>query len=504
MAGGAHAATGDSTFDVLEYRILGNTVLETKVIEKAVMPYLGPHRTMKDVETARSELEAAYHRAGYGTVYVDIPEQRVNEGIVRLHVTEGRLNSATITGARYYSEQQIKAAVPAAQQGAVPQLSLLQQQIAVINGVTADRTVVPVLKAGPVPGTVDLSLRVQDDLPLHGSLEFNNQRTADTTPDRLLASLSYGNMFGRFDTLSLQYETSPENASEVGVYVANYAARLGDSGDQLAAYVLHSNSNIAALGTLAVIGDGTVYGLRWISPLTRIPGLLQTLTLGFDYKDYGQNVRETATTGLSTPIRYANLSASYGEGRTLGPAQLQWSVTANFGPRSLPNDETLFANKRYQGQANYFYIRSDSSVSFTGPGKWQLIAQLDGQWAAEPLISNEQFSVGGAASVRGYLETEALGDYGVRGSLQLLSPPWRLRKLINLSGFLFVDAARVDTLDPLASDVPATSLRSVGAGIDVTALTCGSGRLTWAEPLIAAGHTTARDSRWLFDVRCAW
>lgn len=497
-------AADDNAFDVMEYRILGNTVLSVKTIERAVMPYLGPHKTIKDVEKARAELETAYHSAGYGTVYVDIPEQKVVDGIVRLHVTEGRLNRATINGARYFSEGQILALVPAAKEGAVPQLPQLQNEIAQVNAGSPDRTVVPVLKAGPVPGTVDLSLRVQDKLPFHGSVELNNQRTADTAPNRLLASLSYGNMFGRLDTLSAQYETAPGKAGQVSVVAGNYAAHVGDSGNQLAFYVLHSNSDIAALGGLAVLGQGTVYGLRWISPLVRQSHLLDTLTLGVDYKDYGQSVQTGPSASLSTPARYTNLSAGFGEGRTLGPAQLQWSLTANFGPRGLPNDENQFANKRYQGQPNYFYLRGSGSLTLANAKDWQVLLQVDGQWADEPLVSNEEFSIGGAMSVRGYLETEALGDYGVRGSLQFQPPPWHIAHGIELVGFAFVDAARAEILDPLASDVPATSLRSVGTGFSITSTRCLSGNFTWAEPLVSAGRTREHESRWLFATRCAW
>jgi hemolysin activation/secretion protein len=253
-----------------------------------------------------------------------------------------------------------------------------------------------------------------------------------------------------------------------------------------------------------VLGQGTVYGIRWISPLVRQTHLLDTLTLGVDYKDYGQSVRTGPNASLNTPISYTNLSAGFGEGRTLGPAQLQWSLTANFGPRDLPNNEDQFANKRYQGQPNYFYLRGSGSLTLTSAKNWQVELLLDGQWTDEPLISNEEFSIGGVASVRGYLETEALGDYGVRGSLQFQPPPWHVTHSFQIVGYAFADAARADILEPLASDIPGTSLRSVGTGLSFTTTKCVSGNLTWAEPLVSAGSTRKHESRWLFATRCAW
>jgi len=60
-------------FAILEFRVLHNTVLGTRDIERAVYPHLGPNRKIDDVQAARVDLEKAYHDAGYSTVYVDIP-----------------------------------------------------------------------------------------------------------------------------------------------------------------------------------------------------------------------------------------------------------------------------------------------------------------------------------------------------------------------------------------------------------------------------------------------
>jgi hemolysin activation/secretion protein len=491
------------TFDVYEFRVLGNSVLASGVVETAVYSHLGPGRSLKDVEAARTELENAYHKAGYGTVFVDIPPQTVDEGIVRLRVTEGRLHSANVSGARYFSERQIKAGVPEAATGTVPNLPVLQRQITQLNGQSADRTVVPVLKAGPLPGTVDLAMKVDDRLPFHGSLELNNQYSVDTEHERLLATLMYGDMFGRLDSLSMQYEGTPGKAGQVGVYAANYTTHLGPD-NQLAFYVLHSSSDIATLGALAVLGAGTVYGARWVSAITRTPALQQTFTAGIDYKDYSQDINSGSTGNLSTPVVYTNLTAAYSELRNFTPWQLQWSVSTNFGPRDAPNDDLQFADKRYNAPANYFYLRADTALTLLTSGKWQISLQLDGQWANEPLISNEQFSIGGAYSVRGYLETETLGDKGWRVSLQPQTPPWHLLRALDVNAFVFADAAGVSILDPLPSDTPSTTLASIGAGINLIARHCFTGNLTFSDPLKTGPETHAHDSRWLFITRCAW
>ncbi len=79
-------------------------------------------------------------------------------------------------------------------------------------------------------------LKVDDHLPLHTSFEVNNQYTADTSKLRVVGSVAYNNLFNRLDSLSLQYQTSPTEPSEIGVFVANFATHVGDNDKQLALY----------------------------------------------------------------------------------------------------------------------------------------------------------------------------------------------------------------------------------------------------------------------------
>lgn len=117
---GGPPAKPEATFEIKEFRVLGAVVLPRIAIERAVYPYLGADRTINTVKEAADALEKAYKDAGYGAVYVDIPEQEVADGIVRLKVTEGTLESVHVRGERYYSRRQILAALPALEPGRHP------------------------------------------------------------------------------------------------------------------------------------------------------------------------------------------------------------------------------------------------------------------------------------------------------------------------------------------------------------------------------------------------
>jgi hemolysin activation/secretion protein/AraC-like DNA-binding protein len=125
---------------------------------------------------------------------------------------------------------------------------------------------------------------------------------------------------------------------------------------------------------------------------------------------------------------------------------------------------------------------------------WSVKLHADGQWADGPLFSNEQYGMGGTASVRGYLDGQAYGDTGWRFSVE---PQTRLFKIgmvgneghedpcwVRASAFL--DYGRIYLL---AQPPPGSDSRKsfCGAGWAMTA-NIGShldGRLTVAWPLIS-------------------
>jgi hemolysin activation/secretion protein len=495
------AAVSNSRFDVHEYRVLGNSVMSNRDIETVLYPLLGDNKTIEDVQTARGALEKAYHDHGFATVFVDIPEQEVSDRVVRLRVTEGRLHSVQISGARYFSERKIVAALPAATPGKVPNFSTLQSQLNAVNARTPDLAVVPVLKAGPTPGTVDMALKVSDKLPLHGSVELNNQYTPDTRPLRVIASLSYNDLFQHFDTFAAQYQTAPQEVSQVDVIAINYAWGALPNEWHPSVYFIDSNSNVPTVGTVGVLGAGQIYGARLGFPLPGALARTQSLTLGLDYKHFGQAIGLASGPPIETPISYVNLSLAYAGGWSAKALDSAVGATANFGPRGAPNDPNEFANKRYQARANYFYVKVDSSLLLHLPAGLRLLLRADGQWTAEPLITNESFVASGADGVRGYLEAEVLADRGIKGSVQLQSPvlQWRTLPLGDL--FTFYDVARAEMIDPLPEEAALTHISSWGAGLHLLPGKAVTGSLTWANPLANAPYTLSGHSRVLFLVR---
>jgi hemolysin activation/secretion protein len=495
------ASPTEQNFDVGEYRVVGNTALSARDIERLLYPLLGPKKTLADVEAARKKLEDLYHERGYGTAFVDIPPQTVSDGLVRLRVTEGRIESTVINGARYFPERDVIARLPSAAPGKVLQLSKLQEELGAVNSETPDRAVVPILKAGSAPGTVDLALKVSDNLPLHGSVELNNQATIDTHELRTILSLNYNDLFGRLDSLALQYQFTPQEFSQVRVIAINYASHTLESGLQPSLSYINSNSNVATVGSLGVLGIGEITSAKLSYALPTSPASLQSLSLGVDYKHFRNTISQDAATALDTPITYLNLSAAYNGFWRSEHQTTTLSFSANAGPRRLVNNAAAFEDDRFKGRPNYFDLRADLVTIVKLPADFNLRLRAAGQGATEPLITNEDFSLAGADGVRGYLEAEELVDKGIKGTLQLISPGLHRHDLIIIDAYGFFDVGRGSIFDALPGEPVNARLRSWGFGLDILPGQKFTASATWARAMDTASVTHAGDSRVLFIAR---
>lgn len=486
------AAVADSrpVFDVFDFQIDGNTVLDDETLEKAVYPFLGPGKTQDDVEKARISLEDSYRKAGYPTVIVSIPEQDVNEeGRVLIAVVEGSIESQHITGSRYHDLNEIRASVPALAEGKVPHMPTVQEQMATLAQQSGDRNVTPIFRAGSTPGKMEVELRVKDELPLHGNVEMNSRSSANTSYSRLIGSVRYDNLWQKYHSASLQYQVSPEVSDEVSVWSGTYVLPTGWADTRLALYGVGISSNTqlgASVGGMSVVGSGSIYGARLLKPLsTEGSGFLHNLTFGMDYKSFDQGLRLVGQDTGKTSIQYAKFMTGYDAIYRTPTSTSSLNLVVNYSFRGMGNDEAQFISKRSGASADYLYLTGDMKFQYRLPMDFRLQTRAQGQASMSQLISNEQFSAGGPLSVRGYHQTQVLADQGINLSLELYTPrllpdSWEYAQNLRLLGFL--DWAHLWTMAPIAPTSPDSELSSAGLGLRSVWFKHLLAELDWAYP----------------------
>ena len=269
------------------------------------------------------------------------------------------------------------------------------------------------------------------------------------------------------------------------------------------------NSRVSTLGSIDVTGKGEIAGLRAAFKLPNIGDYSHSFTLGIDYKALEQDVTIGAvTTATKTPTTYVPLTFDY-SGTWVGPSfltDLDLQVVLNL--RGIGSNATQFDNNRFGADRNFIYFRGDVEQTEDLPYDLQLYAKLSGQIADSPLINSEQFSAGGLDTVRGYLESEVLGDNAAVFNFEGRSPsllswiktPSSAKTANDWRFYGFFDAAAVSIDEALPGQAVRYSLASYGAGTRMTVFNDFNASLDLAVPLFSQAFTKANNPFLTFRV----
>ncbi|WP_407181344.1 ShlB/FhaC/HecB family hemolysin secretion/activation protein [Bradyrhizobium sp. STM 3562] len=503
-------------FDIDDFAVQGADALPQIEIEKAIYPFLGPNRTADDVEKARAALEKAYHDKGLQTVSVAVPQQNVAGGTVILKVTELKVGRLRVKNSRYFDLDKIKQGAPSLKEGTVPNFGDVTKDIVSLNQ-WPDRRVTPALRAGVTPGTVDVDLNVEDTAPIHGSLELNNRQSPSTTAERIVGTVHYDNLWQLGHSFSFTYQVAPERRKDAEVFSASYLARVpGVDWLSFLTYGVKSDSSVATVGGTNVVGPGEIVGERAVITLPTRDHLFHTLSIGADFKHFDQTV-SLGTDGFSSPVTYYPMVASYSATFQLDKSTTQMNASLTYNLRTPSSSLQEFDNKRFNASPNFTHFNLDVSHTQELPEGVQLYGKVQSQLADGPLVSSEQFSLGGLDTVRGYLESEVLGDNGVAGSIELRSPDVGdvlQKNLKNETGqgaprfntfnewrfFVFTDAGQAMVLKPLPDQVSHFEEWSYGLGTRFKFFDHINGMVVGSMPMISQAYTRANNPRVNFRI----
>jgi hemolysin activation/secretion protein len=240
----------------------------------------------------------------------------------------------------------------------------------------------------------------------------------------------------------------PGGTTELNVYASRSTI---DTGVTPGPMTLVTNSPTLSITRGSYSQDITIneaLGFRLSKPLPDFYGLKSHLQAGLDYKSYNISSFETndffgtlhlvSSNGTPFTTNFVTPSPVPASVRTVNylPLTLRWDgdLPDQYGGTSFGlsySANVYYSNGRSNLQAlanspkatGYWHI-AGASLGREQPlyGEWKLVLRADGQWASEPLISNEQFGVGGINGVRGYREGEVFGDTGWRATSELKTP----------------------------------------------------------------------------------
>lgn len=458
-------------FNIDRFEVVGNTLLPASGLEHVIALYTGPNKDFGDIQRALASLEAAYRDRGYGVVQVFLPEQDITQGVVQVRVLQPRVGRVLIDGNTHFDNQNIRRSLPTVKEGAAPNSKDIARNLQITAEHPVKQTSV-LLRSGASDDRVDVNIKISDDKPWRGFLTLDDTGTGDTGYFRLGVGYQHSNVFNRDHVFTAQYVTSPTDADQVSVYGAGYRIpfySLNSSLDVIAGYSDVDSGTVQ--GLFNVSGQGSIGIVRWNTYLPKSADYEHKVALGLDYRAYQNRVLFQGV-GVVPDVTIHPLSLTY-NGLWRGTAT-ELSFYGS-GARNIPGgkdgDDAAFQASRAGANADYSVFRYGFNYVRRFQSEWQTRLGFNGQYTQDPLVSGEQFGIGGPDSVRGYQLRELADDRGMAAQLELYTP--ELARSVGLSESYklrllgFFDYGSVRRVDPLPGETTSAFLKSAGIGMRV-------------------------------------
>lgn len=459
-------------FDIKSYRVEGNTKLSQTEIEAALAGFTGTKKDFGTVQEALQTLEALYRKRGYTTATVTLPEQELKKGIIRFVIIESRITSVKVEGNKFFNEKNIRRSIPALKEGELPDMNKIATSLKVANEHPAKKIVMQ-LKPGADERAISAYLKVSDEKAWKVSLMGDNTGNSDTGVSRAGVFLQYNNLFNLDHLVTLQYMTSPEKADQVSIFGFGYRVPIYSWGDSIELYASYadvdSGTIYAGTSDIQVSGRGVSYGGKYNQNLTRIGSYEHILSYGIDHREFENNALVSGTMNMDSDVTVHPVNLTYSGNFQFKGGQTGFNLSLN---RNIPGGANAtdddFRQVRSEANPSYTILRYGANFiyGFSNDILFKLLAI--GQYTNDPLVSGEQFGLGGASSVRGFQEREVSDDCGNSGTIELYSPD--ICSLLNIKRakfrmLVFYDIGEVSRVSPLPSEESYTEISSVGAGL---------------------------------------
>lgn len=460
----------ETIFDIAAFDVQGNTLLSQSAIDQTLSSFLGKSRQFEDIQLALATLQKSYNDAGYGAVQVNIPEQRLNQGIVRFNVIEGRIGEIILEGNALHDDQNIRAGLPTLVQGSAPKADVIAANVKVVNE-NPSKEVVVVLKPSSTVGVVDAVVQTTDSKPVRWGFLLDNTGNAETGDLRIGAYYQHANLWNKDHILTLQATTSPEGGtSQVKIFGASYHIPLYSFNGSLDLFAGYSDVNSGTVQNLfTVSGAGNVYGIHYNQHLNRIGNYDHKLTFGLDLREYRNNVQFVGVGGSLVPdVEVRPLSIGYSGQKQWQDQKLSFNVSLAHNISGGANgSDRDFEALRTDADADYTVFRYGAEFIKQLKSDWQVRLALNGQRTNDALVPGEQFGLGGSESVRGFFERELGNDEGHRFSAELYTPDWggKLSGNTKARALAFIDMGHLTRNHALAGEADSASVASIGVGL---------------------------------------
>lgn len=455
-----------------KFRLRKVTFDESKFITPAELDEIAKKYVGKDVDIASllqlvADINAVYAARGIVTGIATLPEQDAKGGVVRVKLTEGRLQKTTVEGNKQtrtdYILQRVKEP-----EGEVLDVPKLNRDVIWFNR-TNDVQIKALLQPGTSFGLTDLQFAVIEPPVDTLQLFTDNQGAENTGRWEGGAFYKRHGLFGVDDRLTFYGVRSDGNLNGNVAYsipVNPWGGRAGVSYTEGKIKIIQG-----PFVALDVTGRSSQAAVNFSQPVWVTQDWLVLLNAALTE---GKTVSRFATVAV-TDDHYDRTTA----GVSVTKSGNTYSITVSPAVNYIAWQDHVLGNNR----AFNTYTGSLIATSAAGPQNFSANVLASWQYTQEKLLPGDQiFSIGGPTTVRGYPSNAASGDSGYYFNAEL-HYNWS-QWLRGFDTYVFTDWGAVYSTFP-----GVTEMASVGVGFSWTYASFMTFEANYATPLKMAVST---------------
>lgn len=443
--------------------VTGATVFDGAALAPFYEDYMATEVSQADLLKIADAVTGFYHDHGYTLSRAYIPPQAISAGVIELRIVEGYVEEIVLSGEaggldlEAYTKRILEER-PLTQSTLERNLLLMHD----LAGVSLND--IALAEAVEGSGVFTLNIATEYD-PWTGSVYLDNRGTRAVGPLQLGLSATANSLMGTGEAITGAYYTSPNDPNELQYGQVYYLQPIGSDGFQLALTGSYSATEPDdAFAPVNRRGSSVYASLGLNYPLLRMRNESIWLKSRFDLR----NTDDKTDLGIVSDdrLRVARLQVDYFRVD-------EWSGS-NFISVGVAHGLDILGAS---GASHRFASRIDGEVQFTKifadlyrsqglwSDEWVLALRASGQKSSAPLLSSEEFGLGGARFGRAYEYGELTGDSGLAGSLELqYQPDFALSFLDDVTVYGFYDIGAIWDRHQSA-DLRRDSLASAGGGV---------------------------------------
>ncbi|MGB9154595.1 MAG: ShlB/FhaC/HecB family hemolysin secretion/activation protein [Alphaproteobacteria bacterium] len=464
----------------------GVTVYKAEDLKSTYSDMLGKNISLLDAQEIAKRITALYHKDGYVLSQAVVPPQDVAGGVLKIRVVEGFVGGVIVPDSvgseserkiiESYADH-IKAERPVNTQTLEHYLLLIND----LPGVTVNGLLRP---SATGVGSADLVINVINK-PFEASYVFDNRGSKYVGPWQNTISGTANSLFGLYDSTRLRVFTSTPDSNQLLGGDILHEEQIGSYGTKLSFLASHTHTQPGdVLTPLQIVGNSDLFEVKATQPFirSRMENLIGRILV--DYHDTVTDIFKTIDY-TTDRLRVARAGLTYNivdslRGNNLVDAQLSQGMDI-FGATSSGANRSNAV-----GDSSFTKINMDMSRTQPLPSNFSLMTGATMQHSFNPLLADEQFSLGGSDYARAFDPAELLGDQGLAGKGELrYNGNVGAQYFNSYQLYTFYDLGRVWLLQGAAGTSGTSVLSSTGVGVRMTLTENFSANFEAAVPLVA-------------------